>query len=113
MKKYKLKLNLIDNYIAIYKILYNCRQILFYESNHYNIDTLEIQKICDHTLDLKTKYEKAFKELKMIDESFLNLKEQLIDCKNIFIKNFNVQNFQKLCSTLSSIENDYLQLNLF
>ncbi|MBQ7351389.1 MAG: hypothetical protein IJW59_00770 [Clostridia bacterium] len=101
----KLKLNLIDNYIAIYRILYYCKHLLTAPTNYSKTEVENIQAICDQTLDLKSKYENAFKELKMIDNSFLLLKQQLNDCKHkIFPKqtSFSISDIFRSIETIKT-----------
>lgn len=107
------KLNLIDNYIAIYRVLYNCKSLLMSEEITKNKDNvLKIQKLCDQTLDLKSKYEGAFAKLKMIDPSFLLLKQQLNDCKGYTSNDIELCSISEICDSLIIIENDYLKLKL-
>ena len=103
----KLKLNLIDNYISIYRILYYCKKVLCEQKENLTNEQINIFfNLCDQTLDLKLKYEEAFKKLKMIDDSFLLLKQQLTT--NSDIKNSH----PKLTTTdisnyIDAIKNDY------
>lgn len=109
--KQKQKLNLLDNYIAIYRILYNCKKLLCSTSTD-PLNIPNIQKICDQTLDLKSKYEDAFEKLKMTDTSFLLLKQQLIECKGYSSPNIPICNIPELQSSIEIIEKDYLHLNM-
>ena len=103
------KLHLIENYVDIYRILYNCKQLM----TTSNIDTISLKSICDQTLDLKSKYENAFSKLKMIDSSFLILKEQLNDYKAFKDNNIASYTISELQEFLNIIEQDYLQLGLY
>ena len=105
----KTKLNLIDNYVSIYRILYNCKIILSKTSNTENIKAIET--LCDKTLDLKTKYERSFRQLKMYDSSFLNLKAELDNCKNI-TRYFTPFSIKQLESSLELLETDINKLKL-
>ena len=116
MKKNKAKLNLIDNYIAIYRVLYNCKVLLVRNAEKATLESTKkaqnLQKLCDQTLDLKLKYEKAFEKLKMIDDSFLLLKKQLNDCKGYIIPNLQTCTMQEISDSIKIIENDYAKLKL-
>lgn len=107
--KAKQKLNLIDNYVAIYRILYNCK-MLMQSSSATGLSS--IQKLCDQTLDLKTKYETAFEKFKMIDDSFLLLKKQLTDCKIYTDKYTPTCTIKEITDSISIIQSDYLKLKL-
>ena len=108
----KQKFNLIDNYITIYRILYNCKQLLSSHNEQKDINMKEVSKLCDHTLDLKSKYEDAFTKLKMIDNSFILLKQQLNECKNHLDKPIKTWSIEEICKNLNIIETEYLKLNL-
>ena len=103
------KLNLLDNYVDIYRILYNCKQLM----TTGNTDSQSLKNICDQTLDLKSKYENAFSKLKMMDSSFLILKEQLNDYKAFKDNNIASYTISELQEFLNIIEQDYLQLGLY
>ena len=107
----KQKLGLIDNYITIYRILYNCRKLIYSQNN--SSDTLnKLQTLCDYTLDLKLKYEKAFQLLRMADNSFLLLKKQLNECMSQINKKSKTYNILTLTESIKVIEQDYQKLNL-
>ena len=76
MLKKQDKLNLIDNYVEIYRCLYNCKLSLNSSPNNIvqlsNIDTL-----CEQLCQLKTLYEETFKKAKIYDEAFIQLKQEL------------------------------------
>lgn len=105
------KLELIDNYISIYRVLYSCKFLL--ETAHSNTpsNTELIYKLCDQILDLKSKYEYAFESLNMVDNSFLLLKQQLTSCKpsHQYKNNYNIN---EIYNDLNNIENAYSKLNL-
>ena len=110
----KQKLNLIDNYIAIYRILYNCKILLSYDIKK-SLNSNEISKLyklCDQTLDLKSKYENAFSKLKMIDNSFVLLKQQLNDCKGYPNCEVELCSITEIYDSLNIIQNDYNKLKL-
>lgn len=108
----KTKLNLIDNYIAIYHVLLSCKTLLEESKTATLGAILEIQKACDSALDLKNKYEKAFANLKMIDDSFLLLKKQLNDSSKENLKMQPIPNLNDICNHIKHIENDYLKLKI-
>lgn len=103
------KLNLLDNYVGIYRILYNCKQLM----TTGNTDSQSLKNICDQTLDLKSKYENAFSKLKMMDSSFLILKEQLDNYKMYANTTMEAYTLPELQEFLNIIEQDYLQLGLY
>lgn len=105
----KAKLNLIDNYISIYRILYNCKMLLCKARQHHNVQAIE--NLCDKTLDLKTKYENTFKKLRMYNSSFLCLKAELDSCKDIS-QYFAPTPIDELELSLANLEADINKLNL-
>ena len=73
--KNRLKLELINNYVDIFKIIYNCKYIA---SNGSDINENEnALKHLKESLKLKEAYEKTFQTLKIADVSFLLLKQLL------------------------------------
>lgn len=110
--KHRKKLELLDNYVAIYRILFNCKQLLMYTPQNNQADIDKIQNLCDQTLDLKSKYEEAFQKLKMIDNAFILLKSQLNECKGYPNKHIQICSISEICDSISIIESDYLKLKL-
>ena len=109
----KTKLNLLDNYVAIYRVLYHCKRMLSaqnYTSNENMVPKL--QKLCDQTLDLKTKYEKAFVKLNMVDDSFILLKQQLSACKGYNTPRPPKCTLKEISDSVEIIEKDYANLKL-
>ena len=104
------KLNLIDNYIAIYKILYHCKHILLTETNKETV--YKVEHLCDQTLDLKLKYEQAFIVLKMNDIAMDILKSELNSCQNHTISKQSLCSVQELNTSIKIIERDYLKLKI-
>ena len=79
--KNRLKLELINNYVDIFKIIYNCKYIA---SNGSDINENEnALKHLKESLKLKEAYEKTFQTLKIADVSFLLLKQQLENALNV------------------------------
>lgn len=75
--KNKFKLNLINNYIAINRILYVCKSLL---NNNRNLTEIQqITMLISSTINLKISYEKTFDKYLKNDNSFLLLKKQLND----------------------------------
>ncbi len=73
--RHKLKMELINNYVDIYKILYSCKYLL---QNDKNSDkSKNILDAIKNTLKLKENYEESFIKLKIADTSFLVLKGEL------------------------------------
>ena len=70
----KFKMELINNYVDIYKILYNCKELIKSEKN---TNQKKILFILQDALNLKSEYEKMFENLNMNDTSFLVLKRDL------------------------------------
>ena len=106
--KTRTKLKLIDNYISIYRALYNCKILLLNNKN----DQSSVLRICDQALDLKNKYEYAFEKLNMIDTSFLILKQQLNSIELSEMSYKNSFSLSDIISDLSFIETTYTALNL-
>lgn len=72
----KLKMELINNYVEVYRMLFVCKFIINNGSEE------EIKMAYDSSLEftsLKEKYEKTFERLKINDTSFLVLKKGLED----------------------------------
>lgn len=99
MKK-KLKLELIENYIAIYRILYICKQRLFLANT--KADDLEI--ICKKTTELKKDYELAFDKIGMVDNSLILLKSQLNTALNTPYNNHDYTPYTKLINKINEIK---------
>ena len=76
----KLKMELINNYVDIYKILYNCKELIKSEKN---TDQKKIFFILQDALNLKSEYEKMFETFNMNDTSFLVLKRDLDNAMKI------------------------------
>lgn len=73
--RHKLKMELINNYVDIYKILYSCKYLL--QKNKNLEDNKNILEATTETLKLKENYEESFIKLKIADTSFLVLKGEL------------------------------------
>ena len=75
MLKRKDKLNLIDNYVEIYRCIYESKNAILKEKE---LSTLEnLNKLCEDILSLKKLYENTFEKLKMMDDSLILLRMQL------------------------------------
>lgn len=101
------KLNLIENYISIYKLLFNCRNISINKKDTLKINTLS--KITDKTIQLKNNYENTFDTLGLIDDSFLQLQKELNECltQTGIIPICNLNDLQ---STLLNLQSDFLKV---
>lgn len=108
---HKQKLNLINNYVAIYRILFHCKELLLTEQGKSE-NALVLNSICDQTLDLKKKYEVAFENLKMIDPAFLLLKQQLSSFHEKPKSKGELCSISELRDSLGFIKNDYEKLKL-
>lgn len=91
----RLKMELINNYVDIYKILYSCKYLL------HAVNDLEgsecILKAIKDSLKLKDNYEKSFSKLHIADTSFLLLKKQLEEGLNHpHSENFTPVNLNKI-----------------
>jgi hypothetical protein len=103
----KEKLNLIDNYISIFRLLYNCKNIVV--SNHDHCTLNIISSLTSQTIELKKNYEDAFNKLGIIDDTFLQLQQELNDC--ISDTNHSVNfNIKEANSTLLSLQSDFIKL---
>jgi len=73
--KNKAKLNLIDNYVEIHRCIFECKNAIKLSKD---VNTLKnLNELCSSILQLKKLYEKAFVELKIMDDSLILLKMQL------------------------------------
>lgn len=101
--KSKIKLELIQNYVDIFKIIFCCKQTILQANDENTISKFE--KISISTLRLKNTYEKVFKSLKMYDTAFLILKN---DLENALSRSNNLsvtQNYDELIVSKTKIEN--------
>ncbi len=99
----KTKLELIDNYIDIFKIIFCCKQTILGASDEQVV--LKYEQILRSTLSLKNNYEEMFKNLKMYNTSFLILKK---DLENALSKSNNLsatKNYDELIVSKTKIEN--------
>ena len=100
----KTKLELIDNYIDIFKIIFCCKQTILGALDEKVV--LKYEQILMSTLNLKNSYEEMFKALKMYDTAFLILKK---DLENAVSKSKNMnttKNYDDLIlDTIPEIEN--------
>lgn len=99
----KTKLELIDNYIDIFKIIFCCKQTILGALDEKVI--LKYEQILTSTLSLKNNYEEMFKSLKMYNTSFLILKK---DLENALTKSNNLsvnKNYDELIVSKTKIEN--------
>lgn len=71
----KKKLELINNYVEIHKILFACKMSIF-KSTNFN-ETASCFKLLKDVSTLKSNYEKIFEKLHLNDEAYLNLKKEL------------------------------------
>lgn len=103
MKK-KFKLALLDNYVAIYRLLLECKSLI--NQNLTEEDLIIINKICNETIKLKKEHEKTFHDCNMIDNAFTLLKQQLDDSleKNQMIL-FNKAKLKNMLTQVSNLEN--------
>lgn len=99
----KTKLELIDNYIDIFKIIFCCKQTILGALDEKVV--LKYKQILMSTLNLKNSYEEMFKALKMYDTAFLILKK---DLENALSKSKNMnatKNYDDLILSKTKIEN--------
>ena len=76
MLKSKEKLNLINNYIEIYKCIFDCKQSILKEEN--NAEKLaSLTQLFDELITLKKLYEEIFVKQKLMDTSLILLKQEL------------------------------------
>lgn len=72
----KVKLKMIDDYVALFRIIYYCQNCMQDISSPKLSQNLS--EIANNAMELKDKFETAFKREKMCDASFLLLKSQLL-----------------------------------
>ena len=102
MKK-KEKLNLIDQYVEIYRCLFNCKQAVIFAENKEILST--INTLTEESLILKNLIEKMFQEEKMFDDSLLLLKMQLDQTLESTDKK-NYYSIEKIQSKLNLIQKE-------
>ena len=76
MKK-KEKLALIDNYIELHRVIFECKDAIKHCENVNSL--IELKNLSISLIDLKQLYEKTFLKYKMLDNSLILLKQQLED----------------------------------
>jgi len=79
MKSYQ-KLDLINNYVEIYKCIFDCKQAIIHSSEESTIKKLS--EFYNELINLKTIYEKTFIEKNIMDDSLILLKMQLDSALN-------------------------------
>lgn len=105
--KNKFKLSLINNYIAINRILYVCKGLLSENRNLTEIQ--QITTLISSTINLKISYEKTFDKYLKNDNAFLLLKKQLNDAtktQTIYYKNCNEKLYEML-NKIQAFEYEY------
>jgi len=104
--KRKDKMNLINNYVEIYRCIFNCKQAILRQSENFEIlQKLEI--LCHDVLKLKSLYEEAFKEHRMMNDSLILLKMQLEDAlKNPPNMTTKIYTFEFLVNKKNLLERD-------
>ena len=100
--KSKLKLELIDNYISLHRIIYVCNQRIFKANT--NIETLLV--IHNNANNLKSEFDTTFNSLKMNNNSLILLKSQLTSAleNNITLK--NIPSADKIINQLCAIKKE-------
>lgn len=69
------KLELINNYVEIYKCIYDCKHAILNCADQNNLKVLS--EFCNELLELKKTYEQTFISNNIMDESLILLKTQL------------------------------------
>ena len=105
--KQKDKLVLIDNYISIFRLLFNCKNIIVDRHNYLYIQS--ISQLTHQTLELKNNYEKAFEELGLIDEPFMQLQRELNECI-CQPKHHSNYNLKELENTFNTLQANYIKI---
>lgn len=77
MFKGKVKLKMIDDYVAVFRIIYFCKNCVFEESAEQNELHQKLKLVTENAIELKNMFETSFERQKMCDTSFLLLKNQL------------------------------------
>lgn len=105
--KQKDKLSLIDNYVSVYRLLYNCQGFtcLYTEDNL----TPQLSHLTHQALELKHHYEIAFEQLGLIDETFLGLQQELNDCISNPTK-LTTYSIQDLADNLNILQSNFNKL---
>lgn len=100
----KLKLSMLDDYVAIFNIIYICR---FYNlSKEHEYIASDIKKIEHSASILQEKYEATFEKAGIDDVSFLLLRSQLVNATNKETKrkNFSPERLEYLNNKLKLLE---------
>lgn len=104
----KFKMELINNYVDIYKILFNCKELIKTEKN---TDQEKIISLLHDALKLKNEYEKMFDILKMNDISFLVLKRDLDNAMKFQPQNYSPSSLEKILELKGKAEKDLRSLH--
>ncbi len=91
----KYKYAMIDDYIALIRIIYICKVSELVNDNYYynKNSNLTLMNLENSALDLKNKYEDTFQKLKICDVSYILLRSQL---NSVINKNYENNRYQKL-----------------
>lgn len=101
--KNKFKLQLITEYVNIYRILLQCKSDLFNSKKTQK----QLQLISHKVISLKEKYESTFEKFKVNDNAFYDLKNQL---ENSLTTKHSVEIFdstKSIFKKLQQIENTH------
>ena len=74
MKK-KEKLALIDNYVELHRIMFQCKNAITHCNDIASL--IDLKNLSISLINLKELYEKTFQKLRMLDDSLILLKQQL------------------------------------
>ena len=102
--KYKLKMQLLDEYVCIHKILYICKQRIFLG----NTNIVSLKTLCESASSLKKEFDETFNTLGMNDTSLIIFKEQLKKGLNHPFEKNKIPDTQKLLNKLNEIVMKYL-----
>lgn len=107
----RLKMELINNYVDIYKILYSCKYLLHVVNDLES--SASILKAIKDSLKLKDDYEKSFCKLHIADSSFLILKKELeIGLNHPHSENFTPVNLNKINEANTKIHQKLIDTSL-
>ena len=107
----KTKMILINNYVDIYKILFECKQGLIFGLDTQTISTTK--NLLEENLKLKNNYEELFKKLKIDDVSYLILKKDLEEATSKPApKQYILAPLSNLNTKKEKIKEDYFRINL-
>lgn len=103
--RYKKKLELLNDYVEINRILLKCKSMIILK---LNLDTEKLNKACNLAIKLKNIYLEKIKECGMYDDAFITLKKDIDTAVqyNIYTHNLSNSTLDGIQSTLDRLQNN-------